>query len=262
MGFEFLPSRTLEVVNILEVKVLYYEDGILALEKPAGTLIDAYPWYPNAPSMVFELKQQREQDLLGKYDLKNIYGIYALEPEVTGVGLIACNKETCRYLRNVFGSDQMLFRFIFLSKSSLNKDSLECDLPIAKHYTEERVVISNKTGKKCKTLFKLLAASGDYQVWEAKTTYLRMHQIRIHASESGISILGDNLYGNPDQSIPLKKEARKNAIEDMSRVEGICLHLSSVEWAQGEERVRIYSELPNKLQGLLLKYHLPSVELF
>lgn len=243
--------------DMMEVKVLYQGNGILGLEKPEGVLIDAYPWYPGVPSIVFGLREQAGKGLLEEYDLKNIYAVYALEPEVTGVALIASNKESSRYLRNEFGSDQMIFRFIFLSKSQLGKSSVACDLPIAKHFTQEKAVISNKTGKKCKTLFRLLAAQGGYQVWEAQTTYLRMHQIRIHAMESGIGIVGDDLYGEVEEKVALefKKGSKKSVVQD-GLVEGLCLHLSSVEW--GGERIRIYSELSNKMRALFEKYHLAT----
>lgn len=220
------------------LKILYNQ-GVLALQKPAGVLIDAYPWYPDAPSIIYQLKQELAQGKLTEYHLQNIYSIYSLEPEVTGVALIATDKQSSNDLRNQFGSDQILFRFILLSKSDLNADSLVCELPIAKHYRENRVLVSSKTGKKSKTLFSLIAKQGKYQLWEAQTTYLRMHQIRLHAMECGINILGETLY--------------KADSTDISETEGIFLHLSSVEWGDSDSRIKVRSPLPTPMNEFLSK---------
>lgn len=244
-----------------KIKILYSNNDVLALDKPEGILIDAYPWYPDVGSIVLGLRQQMAQGLLEKCHLESTYAVYALEPEVTGVALIASNKHSSSYLRNEFGSGKLLFRFIFLTKSGLDTSFVECDLPIAKHYTENRAVISNRTGKKCKTWFRLVEAQGEYQVWEAQTTYLRMHQIRIHAMESGIAIVGDHLYGEMEQddSFCSNRSSTEYSVIDLPLSEGICLHLSSVEWGDEDKKICIHSPLPKKMKRLFEKLKIVQI---
>jgi len=241
--------KELELPNLLsgktstKLKILFEVPGILALEKPSGVLIDAYPWYPDFPSIIYSLKQKKALGGLPEYPFESNYGIFALEPAMSGIALIATNKESSNYLRNLFGSYKMLFRFVFLAKSKSDKQSLICELPIAKHYRENKVLVSNKTGKKSKTLFNLIDKLGDYQLWEARTDYLRMHQIRLHAMESGIPILGDRLYNISDQ----KEDQVGNR-----RFEPILLHLRSIEWGTDNEKVQIFSPMPDSFSSSAL----------
>lgn len=237
-----------------KLKVLYSDSGVLALEKPAGVLIDAFPWFPEPPSIVAALKSEclHNPDDLAEYHLSNIYSVYTLEPEVTGVALLATSKESSAYLRNELGSNQFTFRFNLLAKSELKVDSVHCDLPLAKHYKENTVLVSNKTGKKSNTTFKLITSSGPYQLWEAQTNFIRMHQIRVHAMESGIRILGEELYTHAlsprsvaFKALSTKKSDRKLMSDDL------YLHLSSVQWNQEGKSIVVNSPLPPKITNLL-----------
>lgn len=239
-----------------KLKVLYFEDGILALEKPFGALIDAHPWYPDIPCIVPALKKemlQNEADFK-EYNLSNIYSVYSLEPEVTGVALIATNKESSAFLRNEFGSGKFTFRFSLLGTSDLEGETVECDLPLAKHYTENKMVVSNKTGKKCKTSFNLLRGGDSLRLWEAKTDYIRMHQVRVHAMESEIHIIGEQLYTESESPrSPAYKAKLGKKVHQKPVNSNLCLHLSSVEWDQGGRKIAIHSALPQRIQKLLDK---------
>lgn len=242
MNDEYIElSKVLVGNEKLKLQILYKNKGILAVEKPKNILIDAYPWFPAVDSIIYNLKEEVARGKLKDFQFQNIYGIYALEPEVTGVALIATDKESMTYLRNEFGSDKMIFKFILISKGTAKGDSMICELPVAKHSRENRVLVSNKTGKKSKTEFKLLASQGGYQIWEAQTTYLRMHQIRLHAMECGIVILGEKLY-----------KTGQAGRDDVCETDDLFLHLRSVEW-DSDSNIKICSSVPINMGEFLSK---------
>lgn len=249
-------SSALTGKGVQKLKVLYCDRGVLALEKPAGMLIDAYPWYEDTDSIVASLKREglKKQPELATCQLSSIYSVYSLEPEITGVAVLTTDKETSAFLRNELGSGKFIFKFVLLAKSELQVSSIECDLPLAKHYTENRVIVSNKTGKKCKTVFNLMATSGPYQLWEAQTDYVRMHQIRVHAMERGIHIIGEELYTEADspRSVAYKATAGKK-LEKKLVCNGLCVHLHSVAWEQGGTQVVVSSPLPQRMEDILSK---------
>lgn len=240
-------------MSSIKLSVLYFGNGVLALEKPGGVLIDAHPWYPEVPSIVSGLRKQIIEGKLGEYNLENLYSVYMLEPEVTGLALIATSKESSNHLRNELGSGKFIFRFSFLCKNPLKITSSECDLPLAKHYTEDRVLVSNKTGKKCRTSFKLKSTHGAYQLWEAQTDFVRMHQIRVHAMESGLNIVGDPLYGESAllAASVLKGEPQAKSNNKRPFYETLLLHLDSVEWNQNGNRMSVNAPLPAEMRRLL-----------
>lgn len=249
-----LPGTAVE-----RLKVLYVDKGVLGLEKPAGVLIDAYPWYLGMGSIVGGLKHELLKGVheLEEYHLNSLYSVYSLEPEVTGVALVATEKESSSFLRNELGSGGFIFKFVLLAKSELKESCVECDLPLAKHHDEDTVLVSNKTGKKCKTVFSLMGRSGSYELWEARTDYVRMHQIRVHAMERGIRIVGEELYTEAEspRSSAFKgivgKKLEKAPGKKLVICDGLCLHLSSVEWERDGKRVVVESALPRRMADVL-----------
>lgn len=214
-------------------------------------LIDAYPWYPEVDCIIPRIKETllKKGNGLAEYNLEHIYSVYNIEPEITGVALMATSKESMAFLRNEFGSEKMCFRFVLLGMSELEVDSVECDLPLAKHHRENRVIVSNKTGKKCRTSFNLLAKAGSLQLWEARTNFFRMHQVRVHAMESGISIVGEEEYA--ESRSPRSPAYKKGLLKKLGNPdlisEGLCLHLSAVEYEKEGKKVVVNSALPGNL---------------
>lgn len=243
----------------VRLEVLYSGGGVLGLEKPLGVLVDAHPWYEGEPSLVSGLRQQIEKGKaeLEKYKLEDVYSVYGLEPEVTGIALLAANKESAEFLRNQMGSGTMTFRFTLLGKGTgSEEDEISCDLPLSKHYSKPKMVVSNKTGKKCRTNFKRLEKIGSYEVWEAELDYMRMHQVRIHAHESGLGIVGESLYGavEPVYLSKLKRRYVHKEEREKPLYEGICLHLSEVQYVNPEgEKVCVRAGLPKKWKVMLGK---------
>lgn len=116
--------------------------------------------------------------------------------------IFAGSREQLAALRENYGSNRWQFRFLILARGGPREDEVSCDLPIALHSREDRSLVSHTTGKRATTRFRRLAANSGLQLWEAETNFLRSDQIRLHASEVGLRIAGENRYG---QEAPLSR---------------------------------------------------------
>jgi len=85
-------------------------------------------------------------------------------------------------------------------------------------------------GRKCSTLFRLVAEGYGYFCYEATIHRGRTHQIRRHAAAAGVPILGDNRYGG-------QKFLR------------LCLHCCEVDWPEIKTVVAV--EQPDSFSLLL-----------
>lgn len=218
----FPPNSIAENAIRLDAQAIPGE--IIAINKPAGT---------PAEKIVAEINKRiaEKQPSFCALALERAYLVYACEPEISGLMLVAGTQTYARW-RDALGSNLFNFHFEFLSKRvPAIENEFYCDLPVAKHFNDECAVISSTTGKKSRTQFKRIATGTTFEKWEATTTFPRFHQIRIHAFECEIPVVADPIYdGVPAPTIAsLRPKKRLNKGEDKAFYPNICLHLARIE---------------------------------
>lgn len=233
------------------------DDGdLLALAKPVEVLVLSDNWYPRIPVLVEAVRYQAEN---GKAEFQRLniphsglQAIYGLDPDVTGVCVLTRTPERAEKLRNDLGSGLCRFRFHILADQAPDQDELSCDLPLARHFTQARMVVSSRTGKKAQTTFRRIDRVGRYTLWEAETDFPRRHQIALHAFECGIHIVGDETYagGSPLYLSQLKRtyRTRKRDEEETPIHPAVAIHL--VEWSH-QDGLRITCEPVKSFVALL-----------
>ncbi len=233
----------------------------LALDKPPGVLPEAHRWFPDAPDLICALNAQvaAGKPELAPLEIDKAGSVYKFEPEATGVLLLALGDEAFKGLRDAYGSGQFTFTFQFLAKDDGGSDERVCELPLAVHRTQSRGLVSHTSGKKCTTRFRRLERLGGYGWWEAETTYVRTHQIRLHAAEVGLPVVGDRRYRGP-RGIMLSdiKPGYRSRGEETPLYGELCLHLGRVVVAAPDWSLEASSPLPKGL-GVLqtrLRRHL------
>ncbi|MBF0107415.1 MAG: class I SAM-dependent methyltransferase [Deltaproteobacteria bacterium] len=101
-----------------------------------------------------------------------------------------------------------------------------------KHATGNKWICRKKLDEaSCKTAFELVESKGGYYLYRAEISRGKTHQIRRHATESGVAILGDDEYCGTDFS-------------------RLCLHCSEVVWPEIKQKLSL--DLPESFRGLLL----------
>lgn len=245
------PPGDLREHEAVRLEILSCGNGIVALEKPTG--IEAIG------------EKLRAQIVAGKpsacaLGIARPQLVFSPEFAISGI-MIFADKDSgvAETWKNALGSSQLTFRYLFLSRpKAVQQDTLSCLLPVAQHFTEARAVISHSTGKKSETAFRRLEKLGNFELWEAETAFPRFHQIRLHAQECGLPIVGDELYGNiPAIRISeLRPKKRLNKGEDKALYPEICLHLTEISVAEnipGIPAQKLRAPLPNGFETLLKK---------
>lgn len=241
----------------LRVRVLASAPGVIALLKPAGVAWDDHPWNPGAPHLIGAL---REQLAAGKPEMLALAiekpaSVHYIEPEVGGVALIADRAtESLERWRNAFGSGYLKFTYKFLALTAdAPAEGGECPLPVAAHRDEPRALVSHTTGKKSLTTFRVAEKLGRWTVWEATTSLPRPHQVRLHAAEAGLRIIGEKLYseGGEIRLSDTRKKGRLNKGGDRVISEGLMLRISSVDTSAVSPSPGVISAEDDAWAGLL-----------
>jgi len=185
----------------VRLRVLANESDWVVLQKASGFVGQVHPWYKNRPDVTSCI---RSQIAGGKGELKRLgigelFYICGPEPESPGPMLFAKNKGGADLLRNAFGSNLFQFTFWLIARIRTSESNLQCELPIADHTSEHRAVGSHRIGKKSITHFRRLCQGPECSLWEATTSLPRVHQVRLHASEVGLPLVGELLYSTENQ---------------------------------------------------------------
>lgn len=185
--------------------IIYKDEHILVINKPAGLSVLPEGWEPDAPYLVKSLEEEYEK----------IWVVHRLDKFTSGVLVFALNAEAHRALNIQFEKHEVekVYRAITVGappwKERITKFPLRVNVG-HKH----RTMVDNKKGVRAETKFKVLnwnSSITDELYWaddaegmalvEARPMTGRTHQIRVHAYALGYPLLGDTLYSSPETDI-------------------------------------------------------------
>ncbi len=237
------------------LQVLYDDGELLALTKPANVLVQADSWYPRLPVLIEAIRYQANA---GKPEFKKngisesgLWAISDLDPEFHGPVLFARSRQIAADLKNDIGSGLITFTYTFLTGKHASENTLQSDLPLARHRSEKRMLVSHTTGKKAVTEFSKIQDAKRFSAWQAVVSYPRRHQMLVHPFECGIPVLGDTRYaGNrPIMLSEIKRNyQKKRDVDEQPLYPGPACYLKQIQLAG---RITIDCPQPPKWLGLL-----------
>lgn len=162
----------------IEPEVIYEDENVIVMNKPAGLLSMAKGEY--CPEKTLE-----DYGLL----------VHRLDRDTSGVVILAKNPEVQSMLRRQFQDRKTHKTYEAVVTGRPKLDKARIDLPIArdlKHHATFRV---DPTGRPSETFYEVLASDGKHSLVELRPTTGRTHQLRVHLKYLGCPILGDAVYG-------------------------------------------------------------------
>ena len=241
----------------LRLPILLKGEGFFVLEQPVGVMAQRHPWFPHNPNLqdaiIYQLENGKEE--LAPLGIESLGAITTNDPHTSGMVLFATNRETGNTLKDAVGSDFFTFTFSLLTLNNQLDDLVVCDLPIYQSDRSKSVKISHSLGKKSFTSFKRIERLGRYELWEASTTFPRLFQIRLHAQEIGLRIVGETVFDrvSPIYLSSLKRNYRPKGDDEQPLYKNLCLHLRKMTFTlPNEETTEVFCNIPKQF-GVLLK---------
>ncbi|MGF1535204.1 MAG: RluA family pseudouridine synthase [Elainellaceae cyanobacterium] len=191
MGFLLsgLPAAKIDAVNH-KVKILYEDDWLIAVDKPAGLLSTPGRSVLNPNSAASQV-----QAML----CAPAYGIHRLDQETSGVLLFARSPQIHQQLSDQFRQRQVSKCYEALVTAAVTQDYGAIDLPIGRYPDcRPKRRVDYERGKPSHTKFKVIERREGTTRLELTPTTGRTHQLRVHLSAAeGLRapILGDRVYG-------------------------------------------------------------------
>lgn len=245
-----------------EVPVLHEDDWLLALDKPSGLLTSPDRYDPARPNLMKLLHAgiAAQKPWARERNLVYLSNAHRLDFETSGVILLAKTKAVLVALADAFGSEKPLKQYIALASGMPPADTFEVDAPLGPHPVKLGLMrVDKKHGKKSKTRFEVLEnfQRSGHVLLKCEPLTGRTHQIRVHAADAGLKIVGDSLYGGkPLWLSRLKSDYHlKPGREERPLISRVALHAERLELAHpvGGQTLAISAPMPHDL-AVCVKY--------
>lgn len=195
VNLDFEESCANIVPTKMELDILYEDDGMLIVNKP--------PFMPVHPSMD-HYEDSLSNGVKYYFDLvglkRKIRPINRLDKNTSGIVIFAKNEYIQECLIKEMKNNTFEKKYIALVDGIIDKEQI-IDAPIARKQNSiiERCIDFN--GDNAITVIKPINTFINYSLVECTLKTGRTHQIRVHTTHIGHSILGDDLYGKKSNKI-------------------------------------------------------------
>jgi len=174
------------------MQILYKDEQILVINKPAELPVLPDGWEKDGPYLVKMLEEE-----FGK-----IFIIHRLDKTTSGVMIFARTAEAHRTLNIQFENHEAdkVYHAIMEGDPKWNEKTAKFPLR-ANVGKKHRTAVDGRNGKLSETRYRILKRYQGAALVEAKPMTGRTHQVRVHAYALGYPLLGDVLYSASDTDL-------------------------------------------------------------
>lgn len=178
-------ENTVKKVFSLPLEVLFEDDGLAVVHKPAGIPTSGNYFKTINNALSFNLKESKAVDALPAP-----LPVHRLDNPTSGLLLIAKSKSAQVALNRLFQERKIQKTYHALVVGKVERD-FRIKTPIAEKNAETAIEV----------IAHYLIKGSHFSMVKALPKTGRTHQIRIHLSEHGHAIVGDKLYGKASEII-------------------------------------------------------------
>ena len=238
-----------------KIDIVYEDNDLIVLNKPAGIVV--HPGAGNYDNTIVNALIHHD-----KNSLSNIGGelrpgiVHRIDKNTSGLIVVAKNNETHENLSKQFGDHTITRVYQLLIWGKLRPSSGKIDTYITRSSKNRQLMeVSRSKGKRAITNYKTLEIfendkTPTLSLIECNLETGRTHQIRVHMTHMGNSIVGDDKYKKKYKKLKNVDIGLKNSISKLDRQ---FLHAKTLGFVhpKTKEEMIFSSILPNDLNNLL-----------
>jgi 23S rRNA pseudouridine1911/1915/1917 synthase len=174
-------------------EILFEDEWLLAVDKPAGLVV--HPTYKNVSGTLLDTLRDRDAN-------SRFFLIGRLDRLTSGVVIAAKTRDAYVALQRTWPDAEK--EYLAVVHGLVEPARGEIDLPLGTDPADRRRRVVRPDGAPSVTRFERLGYSESTAMSLLCCRLLtgRRHQIRVHLSARGWSIVGDPVYGAPDSLLP------------------------------------------------------------
>jgi len=195
-----------EVMSIrpesIRIDTIFEDDNVIVVDKPSGLVV--HPAAGNWSGTLVHGLLHRFADLRqNDFDDDSRPGIvHRLDKDTSGVMIVAKFARSHEFLSAQFQDRSTKKSYLCVVKGSHRFKNLTVDGFIRRDPRNRQLFAHDaKSGKAARTDFTMLSHAGDYALLLAQPLTGRTHQIRVHARDLQLPIVGDPLYARAGKNV-------------------------------------------------------------
>ncbi|HSE61415.1 MAG TPA: RluA family pseudouridine synthase [Candidatus Saccharimonadales bacterium] len=177
--------------------ILYEDDDVVVMNKPAGVLTHA----KGPLSTEFTVGEFMRSRTTDGADGNRPGIVHRLDRDTSGVIIAAKHPEAKRWIQKQFATRKVKKKYIALVTGHPRQPAAVLQLPIERNPKKPQTYRVGSNGKPAETTYETLKTYASYTLLAFTPHTGRTHQLRVHAAYIGCPIVGDPLYGQPEPAL-------------------------------------------------------------
>jgi 23S rRNA pseudouridine1911/1915/1917 synthase len=228
----------------LNLDVIYEDDALLVINKPAGLVVHPGAGNPAGTLMNGLLHHAPALEALPRAGI-----IHRLDKETSGLLMIGKTLEAHTELVRMLAARDVSRIYLAVCNGVLTGGGT-IDAPLGRHRVDRKRMCVRDDGKPAVTHYTVLERFAAHTFVRVRLETGRTHQIRVHFAYRRHALVGDPVYGG---RLALPPGAGERLVEALRRFRRQALHASELrlEHPLSREPLAFEAPLPADLAGLL-----------
>jgi len=181
----------------IPLDILYEDDQLLILNKPAGLVVHPAPGHPDGTLVNALLAHCPNLPGIGGVQRPGI--VHRLDKDTTGAIAIAKTDIAHRHLQAQLKAKTARREYLGVVYGAPKTETGTIDLPIGRHPQDRKkmaIIPVEEGGRVAVTHWQVLERLGNFTLIHFQLETGRTHQIRVHSAKMGHPIVGDRVYSS------------------------------------------------------------------
>lgn len=221
----------------IHVDVVYEDNDIIVVNKPKGIVV--HPANGNWDGTLVNAIMAICKDSLSGIGGEIRPGIvHRLDKDTSGLLIVAKNDKAHLNMSNQIKNREVKKIYYALVRGVVPENEATINMPIGRSTKDRKKMAVTKNGKEAITHFRVIKRYPKYTLLEVKIDTGRTHQIRVHLSEIGYPVIGDEVYSNGKNEFNVK---------------GQLLHAKSLDFKHPitGKKMHLEADLPEEFDSVL-----------
>ena len=200
------PAETRLRPQSIPLEILYEDDALFVINKPAGMVVHPGAGHPQATLVHAALAHAPEVEAVGDASRPGI--VHRLDKDTSGVMVLAKTNEALKHLQQQFRRREVEKLYLGLVDGAPPSPTGQIEAPLARspRHRKRIAVVQAPGSRLAVTRFQTRERFPRHSLLELRPLTGRTHQIRVHLQFLGCPVVGDRVYGRKQPTLPVARQ--------------------------------------------------------